>query len=160
MPFYPPNSPKNQNFEKMEKLLEISSFYICASRIMIRWCTVPEICCTTDGWTDGQKKWQIEVGPPTKNCSETGRFSKKGGVSKLFYQFSFRKACFHCVFFHVVYNEIIYYEISFFLTLIFKFIFVKILLLIIFIYIYISLKASNILENKSKMFEKSDCTIT
>ena len=54
----------------------------------------------------------------------------------------------------------IYYEISFPLTIIFKYIFVKILLLMTFIYIYISLKASNILENKSQMFERSDCTIT
>ena len=49
---------------------------------------------------------------------------------------------------------------SFPLTLIFKYIFVKILLLMTFIYIYISLKTSNILENKSQVFERSDCTIT
>ena len=49
-----------------------------------------------------------------------------------------------------------YYEISFPLTLIFKYIFGKILLFTMFIYIYISLKTSNILENKSKVFEKSD----
>ena len=52
----------------------------------------------------------------------------------------------------------IYYEISFPLTLIFKYIFVKILLLMTFI--SISLKTSNILENKSQVFERSDCTIT
>ena len=54
----------------------------------------------------------------------------------------------------------IYYEISFPLTLIFKYNFVKILLLMTFISISISLKTSNILENKSQMFERSDCTIT
>ena len=106
LPFYPPNSPKNKNFEKMKstprniiilhmctknydnmmyrswdmvrdrcnyfsfwaifrpitpvrswkikilkkwkKYLEISSFYICAPNIMIRWCTVPELWCVTD----------------------------------------------------------------------------------------------------------------
>ena len=107
LPFYPPNSPKNQNFEKMKKIpgdiiilhmctpyydqmmygswdmvrdrcncyfsfwaifcpftpltaqkikilkkwkkhLEISSFYICVPKIMIRWCTVLEIWCVTD----------------------------------------------------------------------------------------------------------------
>ena len=53
-----------------------------------------------------------------------------------------------------------YYEISFPLTLIFKYIFGKILLFTMFIYIYISLKTSNILENKSQVFERSDCTIT
>ena len=44
----------------------------------------------------------------------------------------------------------IYYEISF----------AKILLLMTFIYISISLKIANILENKSQVFERSDCTIT
>ena len=28
-PFYFPKNPKNQNFENMKKLLEISSFYLC-----------------------------------------------------------------------------------------------------------------------------------
>ena len=54
----------------------------------------------------------------------------------------------------------IYYEISFPFTLIFKYNFVKILLLMTFISIFISLKTSNILENKSQVFERSDCTIT
>ena len=54
----------------------------------------------------------------------------------------------------------IYYEISFPLTLIFKYNFVKILLLMTFISISISLKTSNILENKSQMFERSNCAIT
>ena len=50
------------------------------------------------------------------------------------------------------------YEISFPLTLIFKYIFVKIFLLMMFI--SIPVKTSNILENKSHVFERSDCTIT
>ena len=50
----------------------------------------------------------------------------------------------------------IYYEISIPLTLIFKYIFVKILLLIM----LFPLKISNILENKSQVFEGSDCTNT
>ena len=53
----------------------------------------------------------------------------------------------------------IFYEISFPLTVIFKYNFVKILLLM-FISISVSLKTSNILENKSQVFERSDCTIT
>ena len=52
------------------------------------------------------------------------------------------------------------YKISFPLTLTFGYIFVKILLLMTFIYLSISLKSSNILENKSQVFERSDCTIT
>ena len=54
----------------------------------------------------------------------------------------------------------IYYEISFPLTVIFKYNFVKILLLMTLISLSISLKTSNILENKSEVFERSDCTIT
>ena len=57
-------------------------------------------------------------------------------------------------------EKIISYEISFPFTLIFKYNFVKILLLMTFISISISLKTSNILENKSQVFERSDCTIT
>ena len=52
----------------------------------------------------------------------------------------------------------IYYEIYFPLTLIFKYIFVKMLLSMTFI--SISLKTSNILGNKSQVFEGHDCTIT
>ena len=54
----------------------------------------------------------------------------------------------------------IYYEISFPLTPILRYIFVKILLLMTFIYISISLKTTNILENKSQVFGRSDSTIT
>ena len=54
----------------------------------------------------------------------------------------------------------IYYEIFFPRSLIFKYIFVKILLLMTFIYISISLKTSNIIENKSQVFKSSDFTIT
>ena len=52
------------------------------------------------------------------------------------------------------------YEISFPLTPISNYNFVKISLLMTFTYIYISLKTSNIFENKSQMFERSDWTIT
>ena len=52
------------------------------------------------------------------------------------------------------------YEIFFLLTLVFKNNDVKILLLMTFISLSISLKNSNILENKSQFFEISDCTIT
>ena len=60
LPFYPPKCPKNQNFIKMEKYLEISSFYICLSKVMIRLCMVPEIWCVKDGWTDGRMDGRTE----------------------------------------------------------------------------------------------------
>ena len=43
LPFYPNNTPKNENFKKMKKSLEISSFYKSAPKIMIICYTVPEI---------------------------------------------------------------------------------------------------------------------
>ena len=46
--FLPPNSPKNQNFKKWEKHLEISSFYTSVPKNMIIGYTVPEICHVTD----------------------------------------------------------------------------------------------------------------
>ena len=52
-------------------------------------------------------------------------------------------------------KKMTYYEISFLLLL-----FLNILLLMTFISISILLKTSNILENKSHVFERSDCTIT
>ena len=48
-----------------KKHLEIWS-YTCVPKTMIRWSMVPEIWCTTDRQTDGQKKWHIEVGAPLK----------------------------------------------------------------------------------------------
>ena len=62
----PPSNPKNQHFEKMKKCLEISSFYICVSKFMIRWCVVPEIWCMTDGQTEGRmEKATYRGGCPT-----------------------------------------------------------------------------------------------
>ena len=65
LPFYPPNDPKNQNFKNMKKnRLDTSPFYTCISKIMIIWCTVPEIWCATDRQTnrrtDGQTDWQTD----------------------------------------------------------------------------------------------------
>ena len=51
----------------LQAITEISSFYICVPKIMIKWCMAPEIWCTTDRQMDGQKKWHIEVGAPPKN---------------------------------------------------------------------------------------------
>ena len=45
LPIYPTNNLKNQNFEKMKKLLEISSFYTGTAKIMIICYIVPEIWC-------------------------------------------------------------------------------------------------------------------
>ena len=72
LPFYPPNSPKNQNFKKQWKEhLEISSFYICIPKIMIRWCMVPEIWCASDGWMDERmEKATYRCGYPPKKCLE------------------------------------------------------------------------------------------
>ena len=83
----PPNDPKNQNFKKMrEKYLKILPFYTCVPKIMIKWCTIPEIWFATNGWTDrwrdvltdgqtdGWKKWHIEVGVPPKSQAKIKNF--------------------------------------------------------------------------------------
>ena len=53
-PFTPLTTWKIKIFKKWKKHLEISSFYIGVTKIIIRWCLVPEIWCATDGRTDGQ----------------------------------------------------------------------------------------------------------
>ena len=54
--FFPftPLSVWKIKIKKKKKRLEISSFYICVPKIIIRWCTVLEIWCGTDGQTDGK----------------------------------------------------------------------------------------------------------
>ena len=47
-------APKMKISKKWKKHLEISSFYTCVPKIMIRWCTVSEKWCTTNGQTDGK----------------------------------------------------------------------------------------------------------
>ena len=51
-PFTLLTAPQKKISKKWKKCLEISSFYV--PKIMSRWCTVPEIRCTTDKRTDGQ----------------------------------------------------------------------------------------------------------
>ena len=64
-PFTTLTTQKIKILKNWKNILEISSCYICVPNIMIRWYTVPEICCATDGQmdgrTDGRKKWHIEV---------------------------------------------------------------------------------------------------
>ena len=55
--FYPfiPQQPKRSKLKKKKRKkqrLEISLFYIYVPKIMIKWRTVPEIWCATDGWTE------------------------------------------------------------------------------------------------------------
>ena len=55
LPTPPPlTAQKIKILQKSKKQLEASSFYICVAKIMVRWCTVPEIWCVTDGQTDGK----------------------------------------------------------------------------------------------------------
>ena len=53
-PFMPPYlaAQKIKIFKRWETFLEISSFYICVPKTMIRWCKVTEISCMMDGWMD------------------------------------------------------------------------------------------------------------
>ena len=53
-------TPWKSNVWKMKKHLDISSFYNSVPKIMITWCTVAEIGCATDRWTDGWTDRQME----------------------------------------------------------------------------------------------------
>ena len=48
LPFYPPNNPKNQNFEKMKKILQILLFYTSVPQMTMIWYMVPEIWSVMD----------------------------------------------------------------------------------------------------------------
>ena len=100
--------------KKWKKTLEISSFYICVPKIMIRWCMVPEIWCVTDviifhfrlffpllppsflhalklGWDFLFSRFG-QRGQSGKNCSEIGMLVERGGGgSKSFYHFLSKK---------------------------------------------------------------------
>ena len=47
--------------KKRKYHLEISSFYTCVQKMIIRWCMIPEIWCTTDGWTDRWTDWKRDM---------------------------------------------------------------------------------------------------
>ena len=77
LPFHLPNSPKNQNLKKMKKKhLEISSFYIDVPKIMIRWCTVPEIWCVTDVIVISHFGLVFVLLPPFFNSPKNQNFGK------------------------------------------------------------------------------------
>ena len=73
LPFHSPNNPENQNFEKKNKLLEMSSFYTFVTKTMIIWCMLPEkwsatnkiFChfgslCGLSPPTNNPKYWKLE----------------------------------------------------------------------------------------------------
>ena len=78
--------------------LEISSFYKFVPKIMITWCTVPEIWCARNRWTDGRldgrtgwKKWHIEeVSAPPKNYCKRYTLLNVLIISFLISYFSYR----------------------------------------------------------------------
>ena len=51
-PFIALTAQKTKVSKKLKNSLEISSFYTCAPKIMIRWYMVPKKWCTIDGATD------------------------------------------------------------------------------------------------------------
>ena len=80
--FYSPNSPKNQNFEKMKKTPgDIITLHMCTKKydqmMYGSWDMLRDgrtdvqmdvrMDERTDRWTDGRKKWHIEVGALPKN---------------------------------------------------------------------------------------------
>ena len=70
LPFYPSNSPKNQNFEKTKTtpgdIIILHMFPKNYDQMMYcYWDMVRDR--RTDARTDGRKKWHKEVGAPPKN---------------------------------------------------------------------------------------------
>ena len=57
---------------KWKKCVEISSFYTCVQNIIVRWSNDVQFvrygARRTDGRTDRQKKWHIEVSDSLKKC--------------------------------------------------------------------------------------------
>ena len=74
-PFSPLTAQKIKIFKKWKKHLEISSFYISVPKIMIRWCTVPEIWCATDEQTVGWMGEQTEKVKYRGGCPPKKRFN-------------------------------------------------------------------------------------
>ena len=60
-PFTSLTAQKMKISKKWKKFLEISSLYMCVPKIMIRWCTVPEIWCVMNEWTDGRTDGKSEI---------------------------------------------------------------------------------------------------
>ena len=86
--FTPLSAQKVKILKKWKKCMDISSFYIGVPKIMIRWCTVPEIWCMMDG----QKKWHIEVGAPPNN-----KFNNIKIIKRMYYQTKNFDVNFHCL---------------------------------------------------------------
>ena len=86
--FTPQATQKIKILKKWKKRLEISSFYTCVPKILITWCTVPEIWCATDGWTDGRKKWYIEIGAHLIKREKMSNIFLRG---KYFRSYNFKK---------------------------------------------------------------------
>ena len=59
-PITPLTAQKIKILKKRKKHLEISSFYISVPKIMNRWCTDPDISCTTDRQMDGRTDGWME----------------------------------------------------------------------------------------------------
>ena len=78
--------PQKSKFWKWKNLLEISSFYTCAPKITIIWCTVPEIRSNTD-------KKCCHFGPfftllPPPNDCEYQNFEKNEKNAWIYYPFT------------------------------------------------------------------------
>ena len=58
---FTPNRLTNKISKNWKKSLEISSYYTCVPKIMIRWCTVPEIWCATDRRTEGRMDGKSDI---------------------------------------------------------------------------------------------------
>ena len=92
--FSPLTTQNIKVFKKWKKCLETSQFYTCVPKVMVTWCTVPEIRCTTDGWKDG--KSDIEVGGPPKNLNRVIEAVRKSmSIRKAAMEYDIKRSTLH-----------------------------------------------------------------
>ena len=76
LPFYPPNSPKNENFKKRKIYLQIWSFYISVPKIMIICITVPKIWHVTHVIVIFHFELFFALLPPSPNSPKNKKLKK------------------------------------------------------------------------------------
>ena len=100
-PFTPLTARKIKVLKRWKKKSqEISSFYTCAPKIMITWCTTPEVWCTMDEqrwiheWTDRKsdiQRWVSHLKNMIKICWLWTYFIRK--KIQILYSLTFYMAC-------------------------------------------------------------------
>ena len=82
LPFYPQQHKKSK-WKKMKKTpRDIIILHMC-TKIMIRWCTVPEIWCVTNRWMDGKSDIQRWVPHLKRPYTSNSAICKSRGTQSI-----------------------------------------------------------------------------